>query len=116
MVLENEVPERTYVQRITALDEGNRIRTVRAEFKKNVKRGKASVVDVLLAEPSPKDFASMPVVTLMTALPKVGKVKTKKILDKAKVSPSKTVGGMTARQRRELASWLAPYDNGAGGS
>jgi hypothetical protein len=49
-------------------------------------------------------------------LPKVGRVKVRKILEKARISPSKTLGGMTVRQRTELASWLVLYDNKEGGS
>jgi hypothetical protein len=52
MEMQFEVPERTYKQRRGALDKGNRIRSVRAQFKKDVKAGKRSVRAILLADPS----------------------------------------------------------------
>jgi hypothetical protein len=118
MEMQFEVPERTHKQRLAALDKGNRIRSVRAQFKKDVKAGKRSVRAILLAEECPEDFATMRVVEMILPLPKVGRVKVRKMLNEARISPSKTLGGMTPRQRTELASWLVPYDNGVdeGGS
>ncbi len=43
---------------------------------------------------------------MLLALPKVGRVKATKTLDSCRVSPSKTFGGLTDRQRAELASRL----------
>jgi hypothetical protein len=116
MELQNAVPERTYRQRRDALEEGNRIRSLRAQFKRDVKDGKRSVRALLLADECPEDFATMRVVEMILPLPKVGRVKVRKILEKARISPSKTLGGMTVRQRTELASWLVLYDNKEGGS
>lgn len=110
-----EVPERTYRQRRDALEEGNRIRSLRAQFKRDVKAGKRSVRALLLEPECPKDFATMRVVDAILPLPKVGRVKLRKILERARISPSKTLGGMTPRQRTELASWLVPYDNKTNG-
>jgi hypothetical protein len=48
----------------------------------------------------------------LNALPKVGSVKATKILHSCRVSPSKTFGGLSERQRAELAGHLtgaAPY-------
>lgn len=83
-----------------ALDEANRIRTKRAELKRRMKVRKESVLDLIL-EP-PDYLETMKVQDLLLATPKYGKVKTNKTLQLAKVSPSKTVGGMTERQRAEL--------------
>ena len=43
---------------------------------------------------------------MVLALPKVGRVKATKILNSCLVSPSKTFGGLSARQRAELAERL----------
>jgi hypothetical protein len=40
------------------------------------------------------------------ALPKVGRVKATKILQSCRVSPNKTFGGLSERQRAELAARL----------
>jgi hypothetical protein len=43
---------------------------------------------------------------MVLALPKVGRVKATKILQSCRVSPSKTFGGLSERQRAELAARL----------
>jgi hypothetical protein len=40
---------------------------------------------------------------MLLAVPKVGSVKATKILNSCRVSPSKTFGGLSERQRAELA-------------
>ena len=101
-VTEAVAPERSYDQRIAALGRANEIRTHRAELKRDMKRGRAQVRDVLL-EPDEK-VHSMKVFELLLAAPKVGRVKANKILLRSKISPSKTVGGLSERQRREIAA------------
>jgi hypothetical protein len=43
---------------------------------------------------------------LLLAVPKYGRVKVNKILGTCKISPSKTVGGLSERQRRELVALM----------
>ena len=97
-------PDRTLTQRLTALEEANRIRVGRADWKKAVKRGEADVRSVLL-DPPPL-FTTMKVLELLMAQRSLGKVKANKMLRVTGISPSKTVGGLTARQRNELAAFL----------
>lgn len=104
------VPERTLQQRRDALQEANRIRSQRADLKRRMKARKESALDLIL-EP-PDYIESMKVQDLMLAIPKYGKVKTNKTLQLAKISPSKTVGGMTDRQRTELV-WRMNGGSGA---
>jgi hypothetical protein len=94
------IPERSLAQRLAALERANEIRTYRAQLKRDVTAGKRSVRDVLLF---PEDeVETMKVVDLLVAVPKVGRVKANKWLSRTRVSPSKTIGGMSERQRREL--------------
>lgn len=94
------VPQRTKQQRKAALKEANRIRTERASLKRRMKDRKEDYLELLL-EP-PQYIETMKVTDLLMAVPKYGKVKTKKVLQLSKISPTKTVGGMSARQRTEL--------------
>jgi hypothetical protein len=107
-----EVPERTVAQRVAALRNANRIRSVRAQFKVDVKHGRESVTALLLMDECPRDFATMHVVDLILAMPKVGRQKVNQMLVQSRISPSKTVGGMTLRQRTELVSMLRRYEGG----
>ena len=93
-------PERSLVQRMEALQRANDIRTRRAQLKRDLKAGRQPI-DSLLLEP-PDYLATAKVFDLLLAVPKYGRVKVNKILGQCKISPSKTVGGLSERQRREL--------------
>jgi len=91
-------------QRLTALAEANRIRTQRAQLKRNLKSRQTSIHELLL---HPPDWVkTMKVCDAILACPKYGRVKTDKLLHLCRISPSKTIGGMSARQRDELASLM----------
>jgi hypothetical protein len=97
-------PERSLAQRMDALTRANVIRTRRAQLKRDLKAGRASIEDVLL-EP-PEYMATAKVFDFLLATPKYGRVKANRVLVQAGVSPSKTLGGMTARQKVEIVSML----------
>jgi hypothetical protein len=96
------VPERTHQQRMDALGRANEIRTRRANLKRDIKAGRASVLDTLLDPPEWAD--TMKVFDLLLATPGYGRVKVNKLLLRCRISPSRTMGGMSERQRMELAS------------
>jgi hypothetical protein len=96
----SSAPERTQEQRRAALRKANGVRSARKLLKREIKACRRSVLDVL-AQP-PAEAESMRVFDLLLAAPKVGRVKASKVLHRAGVSPSKTVSGITERQRREL--------------
>jgi hypothetical protein len=97
-------PERSPDQRIDALNTANEIRTLRAQLKRDLKAGRTSITSLLLDPPAYLQSAN--VFDILLAVPKVGRVKATKMLDSCRVSPSKTFGGLTDRQRAELASRL----------
>ena len=97
-------PERSLVQRMEALQRANEIRTRRATLKRDLKAGKVSIHDLLL-EP-PEYVHSAKVFDLLLAVPKYGRVKVNKVLQLCRISPSKTIGGLSPRQRTELVSML----------
>ena len=97
-------PERSLVQRMDALQRANEIRTKRAQLKRDLKAGRHSIHQVLLEPPDYVGTAK--VVDMLLAVPKYGRVKVDKILRQCKISPSKTVGGLSERQRNELVSLL----------
>ena len=43
---------------------------------------------------------------LLLAVPKYGRVKVNKILAQCRISPSKTLGGLSERQRAELVALM----------
>ena len=97
-------PERSLVQRMDALSRANQIRTRRAQLKRDLKAGRASIQDVLLQPPDWVETAK--VFDMMLAVPKYGRVKVNKMLQACRISPSKTIGGLSDRQRAELVTLL----------
>lgn len=101
---ESHIPERSFRQRISALKRANEIRTYRAQLKVDVKAGRRSILTIL-ADP-PDMTESMKVFDLVISAPKMGRVKTNRVLTQCRISPSKTVGGLSERQRKELIHFL----------
>jgi hypothetical protein len=98
------VPDRSLAQRMSALEEANRIRSMRAQFKRDLKARRKNAHDYLLDPP--EWLETMKIIELLLAVPKYGRVKANKVLQLSRISPSKTVGGMSARQRAEIVSML----------
>src|SRR5436305_12118472 len=97
-------PERSLNQRVDALARANEIRTLRAELKRDLKAGKKSIHRILLDPPEFVETAK--VFDMLLAVPKYGRVKVNKILVHCRISPSKTIGGLSERQRTELVAML----------
>lgn len=100
-------PDRSLDQRLGALRHANGIRSKRAEFKRDLKAGRASL-PLTLVDP-PEWLESAKVFDILLAAPKIGRVKANKILALCRVSPSKTVGGISSRQRSELVAQVGRH-------
>jgi hypothetical protein len=97
-------PERSLTQRMDALQRANEIRTRRASLKRELKAGRTQIHGLLLDPPEYLQTAK--VFDLLLAVPKYGRVKVNRILTQCRISPSKTIGGLSERQRGELVSFL----------
>ena len=97
-------PERSAAQRREALALANKVRSERAQLKRDLKRGEVSIAE-LLREP-PGCLASAKVMDLLRALPGYGPAKTARLLTRCRVSPSKSMAGLTERQREALIAAL----------
>lgn len=97
-------PERSLQQRMDALQRANDIRTRRAQLKRDLKAGRTSIHELLLRPPEFVETAK--VFDMLLAVPKYGRVKVNKVLVNCRISPSKTIGGLSQRQRAELVSML----------
>jgi S13-like H2TH domain len=97
-------PERSLNQRMEALQRANDVRSARAKLKRDLKAGRQPISELLLDPPEYLETAK--VFDLLLAVPKYGRVKVNKILTTCRISPSKTIGGMSERQRGELVTLL----------
>ena len=99
-----QAPLRSLDQRMEALKRANDIRVRRAQLKKDLKEGNVHIEEILLDPP--EYVMTAKVFDMLLAVPKYGRVKTNRILNQCRISPSKTIGGLSERQRTELVSLL----------
>jgi hypothetical protein len=99
-----QAPLRSLDQRMEALRRANEIRVRRAQLKKDLKDGSASIEQILRDPPEYVETAK--VIDILMAVPKFGRVKAARFLNQCRISQSKTVGGLSERQRAELVGLL----------
>jgi hypothetical protein len=87
-----------------ALQRANTIRSRRAQLKRDLKAGRQPIAELLLEPPEYLETAK--VFDLLLAVPKYGRVKVNRILTQCRISPSKTIGGLSQRQRAELVALM----------
>ena len=93
-------PERTSQERLSALEEANRVRFARADAKRGLKSGEVSLYDLLM-QPS-EELKGAKVEEILLAVRGMGRVKVTRTLREAGVSRSKTLVGLTHGQRDRL--------------
>jgi hypothetical protein len=89
-------------QYMRALERANEVRLARAELKRRVATGELDVIEVILE--CPWEAHSMTVADLLVSQRRWGQSRCRKLLAQLQMSEAKTVGSMTERQRRTLAS------------
>jgi hypothetical protein len=95
-----QAPMRSLDQRMEALKRANDIRVKRAKLKKDLKDGRTRI-EAILSDP-PEYVSTAKVFDMLMAVPKFGRVKAARFLNQCRISQSKTVGGLSERQRAEL--------------
>ena len=83
-----------------ALKRANDVRVKRAKLKKDLKEGKVRIEKIL--DNPPEYVSTAKVIDILMAVPKFGRVKAARFLNTCRISQSKTVGGLSDRQRTEL--------------
>lgn len=110
-VLSTATMNRTAEQRRAALEQANITRTARAVFKQRVrhheagKRAGIAACVVLVSHP-PVWAVTWKLADFLLFVPSVGKVKARTFLITLGASPSKSLGGLSDRQRRAVMEWL----------
>jgi hypothetical protein len=91
-------------QRLRALEHANAIRLARAELKRRIAEGDASVADVILN--CPDSARKWTISELLMAQRRWGITRCRKFLERNSISEIKAIGALTERQRRMLADQL----------
>jgi hypothetical protein len=99
-----KAPSRSLDQRMDALSRANEVRVSRAQLKKELKAGRVRIDDLL--DDPPEYVGTAKVFDILLAVPKFGRVKAARFLKHCRISQSKTVGGLSERQRTELVGLL----------
>lgn len=98
------LPPLTPEQRAAALEKAAEARRERAEVKNRLKQSGASLSEVLKEGQTNDVVGKMKVSALLEAMPGVGKVRAKQIMDRLGIAESRRVRGLGANQRAALES------------
>ena len=96
---------RSSERRMIALRQANEVRSLRAKLKQDLREGTVRLDQILATRPG--YLATAEVFDLLVAVPKIGPVKAAHLLNLARISPSKTVGDLSERQRARLIELLS---------
>ena len=96
------LPKLTEQQRKHALAVTAEARKARAELKASLKRGDTTLKDVLEKAETDEIIGKTKVSALLEALPKVGKVKAREIMEDLEIAQTRRLRGLGDRQRRAL--------------
>lgn len=98
------VPDLDPEQRRRALARAAEARRIRAELKQMLKAGEVSLREVLDRVEADSDgvLARTRVVEILKALPDVGKVRARRLMEEIGIAPSRRLRGLGHRQRDRL--------------
>ncbi len=88
--------------RRSALDKAAVARKVRAELKRQLKAGEIGLPEVLERAADEEVVDRTRVAAVLEAMPRIGKVRARKLMERLDISPSRRVRGLGANQRRRL--------------
>ena len=102
------LPPLTPEQRQAALDKAAASRRERAEVKNRIKNSGASVLDVLSEGATNEVIAKMRVVDLLQAIPGLGKVRARQLMERLGIAESRRVRGLGTKQIAALQREFGP--------
>ncbi len=88
--------------RTAALAKAAVARTARAELKTLLKMGSITLREALDRAPSDEVIAKTKVLTVLESLPKLGKVKSRRLMEEIGIAESRRVQGLGEQQRIKL--------------
>lgn len=95
-------PQLTAEQRAKALEKAALARQKRAEIKQLLKNGSLSLGDLYEKAENDPIVAGIKVSAVLSSLPRVGKVKSKRIMDDLGIADNRRLRGLGERQRAAL--------------
>jgi len=96
------LPELDDESRRQALEKAAEARKVRAELKHQLKSGEIDFAAVLRRAEDDEVVGKTKVSAVLEALPKVGKVRARRLMERLDISPSRRMRGLGGKQREKL--------------
>ncbi|MDP9805445.1 hypothetical protein J2S70_000027 [Trueperella bonasi] len=96
------LPTLTPQERKAALEKAAAARKQRAAIKEDLKEGRKKLSEVLELAKNDPVIAKLKVTALLQSMPGVGPAKSASIMEKAKISPSRRIGGLGKHQAQRL--------------
>ncbi|HBG16297.1 MAG TPA: integration host factor [Firmicutes bacterium] len=95
------LPKLTLEEKKQALKKAQQVRSQRAKIRQDLKAGRTGIREVL--EKMDSDvIAKMRVAYLLESLPRIGKVRTRKIMNEIGIDETRRIQGLGSRQRQAL--------------
>lgn len=101
-------PSLTPAQRAQALEKAAHVRAVRAAVKAELRAGTLSFPDLLARADTDEVVARIKVLSALESLPKIGKVKARRLMEQHRVAESRRLSGLGPHQRQALEQATAP--------
>ncbi|HHU51682.1 MAG TPA: integration host factor [Firmicutes bacterium] len=102
------LPQLSIEEKRMALKKAQRVRSERAKIRQELKAGKKSIRDIL--EKVDDDvIAKMRVAYLLESLPRIGKVRTRKIMNEIGIDETRRIQGLGVRQKQALIQRLGDH-------
>ena len=102
------LPPLTPEQRQAALEKAAASRRERAEVKNRLKHSGATLVEVVTEAQHNQVIAKMRVSELLQSMPGIGKVRAQQVMEKLKISETRRLRGLGAKQAAALVDEFAP--------
>lgn len=100
------LPELDPEQRRAALAKAAEVRRIRAQVKELLRTGGATFTEVLDRADSDERLAKMRVSELIEALPNIGKVRSRRLMERLDIAPTRRLRGLGPRQKQALRDEL----------
>ncbi|HEY8392320.1 MAG TPA: integration host factor, actinobacterial type [Capillibacterium sp.] len=95
------LPKLTIEEKKQALKKAQQVRSQRAKIRQDLKAGRTGIREIL--EQVDNDvIAKMRVAYLLESLPRIGKVRTRKIMNEIGIDETRRVQGLGSRQKQAL--------------
>ncbi len=101
------LPELDEDARRQALEKAGHARRVRADLKQQLKAGEIDFKEVLRRADNDEVVGKTKVSAVLESLPKVGKVRARKLMERLEISQSRRLRGLGANQRAKLLDEFA---------